>query len=793
MKPAHTFHKSLSDPLPASNVHLFSTPPMMEALNLLPLAYRVGSHIANEKKQGRGTIFDLNGMTLQPPHPGPFGGCPIGGMGSGSVGRGFRGDFRRWSLAPGKYIHKVIDADQFSIRAKIGNEIYSAVLSAFDCDKGNGIASWGWNKIGWSAISYESTFPRAWTTFHEAVPNVRVTIRQVSPFLPHSYSETSFPAGVFHVEVENHSGEDAEVSVMFTFQNGFTSAEEDLKRKVHAQFHKSYLGNALGDSGLSFPTGQADVLPKAASGPEVAADIPDLDIQIVGVCMTSQDVLQNDRSSRGILPRSRSSRNSTPRHSEASTSCPITIDCFPGLDTSRCSSSYSDEDYKLTANSPTFAIAACCRRVETIHRQEAISGSGLPEDDSPNLLNAGDGVLSSCACFLVNSYHKNWLGQTTTTTTSSAQAPASSTSFSKCLLSGEPINGSDLWQRFHLTGDLFINHDSPFGTNSLSSPNLHCVANEFSDVGSAVCLRKSIPSRSSAVFSFSLAWDIPQTQFGVDSPSVPKYYTRFFGRNRLSAHSLAALALLRANNWESRIHEWQESVLKANEKVNHEVNLHVPKTRQLRSPSAPGGPFEAGSRSISLSVSGTEETAIDSGVDSSAGFAQASDSEMGAQDQGHVEGPDSVSIPDSYKHMIFNELYFLVDGGTFWTDTSDGVPNDVIIDAIAVDSVTIDGLGGAEQTEPEDPMTTSFNDSIVSRDSIGGTSDGSMLYSYMNHKSKGLSVAYLKRLIEKCTSHDKKLQDGEGDQKDVGQFLYLGTKLLSIFVCVGFLAVRYLY
>lgn len=39
--------------------------------------------------------------------------------------------------------------------------------------------------------------------FECPVPGVRVCIRQVSPFLPHSYSDASLPVSVFHVEVEN--------------------------------------------------------------------------------------------------------------------------------------------------------------------------------------------------------------------------------------------------------------------------------------------------------------------------------------------------------------------------------------------------------------------------------------------------------------------------------------------------------------------------------------------------------------------------------------------------------------
>jgi uncharacterized protein (DUF608 family) len=39
--------------------------------------------------------------------------------------------------------------------------------------------------------------------FECPVPGLRVCIRQVSPFLPHNYSDASLPVSVFHVEVEN--------------------------------------------------------------------------------------------------------------------------------------------------------------------------------------------------------------------------------------------------------------------------------------------------------------------------------------------------------------------------------------------------------------------------------------------------------------------------------------------------------------------------------------------------------------------------------------------------------------
>jgi len=42
-------------------------------------------------------------------------GMPLGGMGAGSIGRGWRGDFRRWMMRPGKFFYKTVFADQFTL------------------------------------------------------------------------------------------------------------------------------------------------------------------------------------------------------------------------------------------------------------------------------------------------------------------------------------------------------------------------------------------------------------------------------------------------------------------------------------------------------------------------------------------------------------------------------------------------------------------------------------------------------------------------------------------------------
>ena len=39
-------------------------------------------------------------------------GAPIGGIGCGTIGRGFRGEFCRFQFIPGIYQYEVVDANQ---------------------------------------------------------------------------------------------------------------------------------------------------------------------------------------------------------------------------------------------------------------------------------------------------------------------------------------------------------------------------------------------------------------------------------------------------------------------------------------------------------------------------------------------------------------------------------------------------------------------------------------------------------------------------------------------------------
>lgn len=50
-----------------------------------------------------------------------FVGVPLGGIGCGSIGRGWKGDFNRWQLTPGMYNYTYIEANQVRLSMSLKN------------------------------------------------------------------------------------------------------------------------------------------------------------------------------------------------------------------------------------------------------------------------------------------------------------------------------------------------------------------------------------------------------------------------------------------------------------------------------------------------------------------------------------------------------------------------------------------------------------------------------------------------------------------------------------------------
>ena len=175
------------------------------------------------------------------------GGIPLGGLGSGSIGRGMDGSFSRWSLHPGKYLHRRIDVDCFHIHIERANGEVEAISLTTSKDSVRE-DSLGLDCISSASATFHGFYPFSWIIYEEPIRGLRITTKQTSPIIPHNYSESCLPVGVFDLLLENKGEEDiVSASVMFTFQAGMDENHELLGGLSHQRLTLEYEGEGEGE------------------------------------------------------------------------------------------------------------------------------------------------------------------------------------------------------------------------------------------------------------------------------------------------------------------------------------------------------------------------------------------------------------------------------------------------------------------------------------------------------------------------------------------------------------------
>jgi len=196
-------------------------PPFEQILETLPSIWRFRRAVKRQEKEGRTTMW----KSFSPINPGPVLGPPIGGIGGGTIGRGWRGEFNRFQLQPGVYNYQPVWANQFAAYVQKGNERPKTQVLYPEDPGGDAFAGWKWDMEAKNG-RFHVLYPRAWWTYKTPDPDIKLTCRQVSPVIPHNYKESSTPAGAFVWAIENTSDQDARVGMMFTFHNG-TGTDND--------------------------------------------------------------------------------------------------------------------------------------------------------------------------------------------------------------------------------------------------------------------------------------------------------------------------------------------------------------------------------------------------------------------------------------------------------------------------------------------------------------------------------------------------------------------------------------
>ncbi|OMO92277.1 Glucosylceramidase [Corchorus olitorius] len=190
-----------------------------EMLHMAPIGIRILQHLREQSSKGRKVFIN------------PFAkryvtschGVPLGGVGAGSIGRSYKGEFQRWQLFPRMCEDKPILANQFSafVSRSNGNK-YSSVLCTASPEllkenAASGIHSWDWNLKG-NNSTYHALYPRAWTVYEgEPDPELKIVCRQISPVIPDNYKESSFPVSAFTFTLHNTGKTSADVTLLFTW------------------------------------------------------------------------------------------------------------------------------------------------------------------------------------------------------------------------------------------------------------------------------------------------------------------------------------------------------------------------------------------------------------------------------------------------------------------------------------------------------------------------------------------------------------------------------------------------
>ncbi|KAK9286422.1 hypothetical protein L1049_014818 [Liquidambar formosana] len=194
---------------------------LREIIHLAPIGFRLWRHVQEEAAKGRGVFINpFIKRDITSCH-----GIPLGGIGAGSIGRSYQGEFQRWQLVPRICEEKPVLANQFSVFvARTSGEKYSTVLcpgrpEVLKESETSGIGSWDWNLNGHNS-TYHALFPRAWTVYEgEPDPALKIVCRQISPIIPHNYKESSFPVAVFTFTLFNSGKTAADVTLLFTWAN----------------------------------------------------------------------------------------------------------------------------------------------------------------------------------------------------------------------------------------------------------------------------------------------------------------------------------------------------------------------------------------------------------------------------------------------------------------------------------------------------------------------------------------------------------------------------------------------
>jgi uncharacterized protein (DUF608 family) len=151
---------------------------------------------------------------------------PLGGIGTGCIGLGGRGDLRDWEIFNRSHVGNVPDNAWPALWVKTSDgTTFSSVLERrflppFDL-RDNGVSNWN-NVPGLPRLAeakFRGSFPLASIEFHDPASPVQVSLKAFSPFQPLETDDSGLPCAVLTYEVHNPGKTSVEAVIAWSIQN----------------------------------------------------------------------------------------------------------------------------------------------------------------------------------------------------------------------------------------------------------------------------------------------------------------------------------------------------------------------------------------------------------------------------------------------------------------------------------------------------------------------------------------------------------------------------------------------
>ena len=229
-------------------------------------------------------------------------GAPVGGFGSGTFSRTYRGDFARWHIKAGAHKYEVSYANEFAMYQRVeGEPNGTAQVLLTDHPKNGELSSWGWNYPE-GAGEYAALYPKSWYDYKWNKFPAHVVLEQFSPVLPNNYRESSYPIAVYRWHADNPTDRTVVVSVLLSWTNmsgWFRTFTRDFKGSPNQGNYNKFVSEPVQNmgtmKGIVFDRNRAGVEPNEWDGQFAIAAL-----QSTGVDVTYQTTFQAEGDGKAV-------------------------------------------------------------------------------------------------------------------------------------------------------------------------------------------------------------------------------------------------------------------------------------------------------------------------------------------------------------------------------------------------------------------------------------------------------------------------------------------------------------